>query len=445
MSTLSDVVLPPRNHFLRRILRQPKLKPYNRLTCLILGINLVVLCCGLAYGGWWSDRGAELTLIATMAQLNFALGVLVRQQHVINLNCKLATGAPKTWPLRIRWALGKYYHMGGLHVGATVSGTLWYTILAGSLTYCTIRHAQNVSVASVVLSYLLVALFLAMVIAALPARRARAHDRFEMTHRFCGWTSLLLVWVSAVLAAERQGRGSLVRTVLATPAIWLLAATTVLTVLPWLRLRKVPIAVHLPSRHVAIVRMHDNIEPFAGSVRSITRNPLLGWHTFGTMPAPHGSPGGYRLAVSRAGDWTSDFIDNPPTHVWVRGVPTAGVANVRKLFDKVLFLATGSGIGPLFAHLLANEAPGHLVWVTRDPRRTYGDELVDEVLAVLPDATIWDTDEQGRPDMLRLAYAEFVASRSDAAICVSNRKVTLQVVHGLECRGIPAFGPIWDS
>ncbi len=31
---------------------------------------------------------------------------------------------------------------------------------------------------------------------------------------------------------------------------------------------------------------------------------------------------GYRLLISRAGDWTSRFIDDPPSHLWVRGVPT---------------------------------------------------------------------------------------------------------------------------
>jgi hypothetical protein len=30
-------------------------------------------------------------------------------------------------------------------------------------------------------------------------------------------------------------------------------------------------------------------------------------------------------------------------------------------------------------------------------------------------------------------------------VCIANREVTWQVVHGLERRGIPAFGPIWDS
>ena len=36
------------------------------------------------------------------------------------------------------------------------------------------------------------------------------------------------------------------------------------------------------------------------------------------------------------------MIDEPPTHVWVRGIPAVGVANVRKLFTKVVVVATGS-------------------------------------------------------------------------------------------------------
>lgn len=58
---------------------------------------------------------------------------------------------------------------------------------------------------------------------------------------------------------------------------------------------------------------------------------------------------------------------------------------------------------------------------------------------------IWDTGAQGKPDMLQLAYAAYVESGAEAFICVSNKTVTGQVVHGLEQRGIPAFGPIWDS
>jgi hypothetical protein len=95
--------------------------------------------------------------------------------------------------------------------------------------------------------------------------------------------------------------------------------------------------------------------------------------------------------------------------------------------------------------LLDPSVPARLVWVTKNPRLTYGDAFVDEIEAAQPDAMIWDTGEFGKPDVLALAYAAYVESGAEAVICVSNRTVTWQVVHGLERCGIPAFGPIWDS
>jgi len=171
---------------------------------------------------------------------------------------------------------------------------------------------------------------------------------------------------------------------------------------------------------------------------------VVGWHHFANVPAAPGT-GGYRMLVSRAGDWTAEFVDNPPTHVWVRGLPAVGVANVRKLFTKVVLVATGSGIGPLLGHLLDTSVPAQLVWVTKNPRLTYGEAFVDQIQAAHPDAIIWDTDALGKPDVLQLAYDAYLASGAEAVICVANRTVTGQVVHGFEQRGIPAFGPIWDS
>jgi hypothetical protein len=56
------------------------------------------------------------------------------------------------------------------------------------------------------------------------------------------------------------------------------------------------------------------------------------------------------------------------------------------------------------------------------------------------------SDQRGkRPDILRLAYAAYPESGAEAVLCISNDKITRQVVHGLERCGIPAFGPIWDS
>jgi ferredoxin-NADP reductase len=196
---------------------------------------------------------------------------------------------------------------------------------------------------------------------------------------------------------------------------------------------------------VALVAFAHGVTPAVGTVRAISRNPLLGWHTFASVAAPGRDSRRYLMVVSRSGDWTSEFIDHPPSHVWVRGVPTAGMANVRRLFKKVVFVATGSGIGPMLAHLLAGEVPAHLVWVTRNPRWTYGDALVDEILAAQPDATVWDTDQQGRPDVVQLTYDAVRRTSAEAVICIANRQVTWRVVHAMESRGIPANGPIWDS
>jgi ferredoxin-NADP reductase len=108
-------------------------------------------------------------------------------------------------------------------------------------------------------------------------------------------------------------------------------------------------------------------------------------------------------------------------------------------------VATGSGVAPCLPQLLCNPTPARLVWVTRNPERTYGPELLGEILAAQPDATIWNTDVRGKPDVLRLAAGAYRESGAEAVICISNKKLTRQVVHDLTRRGIPAYGPIWDS
>jgi ferredoxin-NADP reductase len=155
---------------------------------------------------------------------------------------------------------------------------------------------------------------------------------------------------------------------------------------------------------------------------------------------------GYRLLISRAGDWTGRFIDDPPSHVWVRGIPvSAPMAKTALLYKRVVYVVTGSGIGPCLGQILADRVDARLVWSTRDPRATYGDALVDEVQAAQPDAFIWDTTERGKPDLVQLAHQACRDFGAEAVFVVSNKPTTTQLVHALERRGIPAFGPIWDS
>ena len=111
----------------------------------------------------------------------------------------------------MRWALGKYYHLGGVHVGAAVSGTAWYLVFVGSSIVDLARGAPSVSVVNVVIAVATVAVFVTMVVMALPRFRTKDHDRFEVTHRFGAWLALALVWVNTVLLARARHPGRAAR------------------------------------------------------------------------------------------------------------------------------------------------------------------------------------------------------------------------------------------
>jgi hypothetical protein len=430
---------------LRRTLKHPRVMHYNRLIALMMTVNLGWALYGATAANWWTSKGTDLSAVAFMAQTNLAAAVAFRQQYILNALAWLLTRPPTSWPLRVRWALGKYYHFGGLHVGAALAGTLWYLTLVLSMIRDAVAGVGEASHAQIVLVVSIATTFVVTVVMALPRLRAAQHDRFEITHRFCGWVALVLVWINTMLFVngDRGGR-SFGSALLTAPAFWLVVASALLAGWPWLLLRRVPISYQRPSSHAVILRLDHGVIPPVGTTRPISRRPFVGWHHFANVPGASGTTG-YRMLVSRAGDWTSALVDDPPTHVWVRGIPAVGVANVRKLFTKVVLVATGSGIGPVLGHLLDTSVPSRLVWVTKNPRLTYGDAFVDEIEAAQPDATIWDTGALGKPDVLQLAYASYIESGAEAVICVSNRAVTWQVVHGLERCGIPAFGPIWDS
>ncbi|MEZ4713237.1 MAG: hypothetical protein R3A44_38980 [Caldilineaceae bacterium] len=436
--------LPPPISLWRRIVSHHRLSHYRRLLFLVAFVNLAFGGYGLTSGQWWHSGGINLNALSNLVVANIALAILIRQQYVINFLFWLATRAPTSWPLSIRWQLGKVYHFGGLHMGGALAGTVWFALFVAALTYHLFNGLPAVSIATAAVTYLLLAILLFMVIMALPAIRSKYHDHFELSHRFGGWSALLLFWVQTLLFAnDQRGAVSLGHALMSSPSFWLLLLVTVSIALPWVRLRKVPVQIERPSSHVALARFNHGVTPMAGSSTAVSRSPLKEWHSFANVPAP--GEEGFRLTISRAGDWTGAFIDDRPSHVWVKGIPTAGVANIEVLFKKVIYIATGSGIGPCLPHLLAQEVPARLVWSTRTPRETYGDALVDEILAVQPDALIWDTNERGRPDLVKLAYAAAQEFGAEAVICISNQKLTRQVVYGMECRGIPAYGAIWDS
>lgn len=422
----------------RRMTRHPALMEYRRLYVLVAVTNLAVLVAGIRSGQWFDGQAFRLDAIADMALINLSLGILIRQQRVINALFWLATRIPVSWPLWIRWGAGKVFHFGGLHYGGTVAGTLWFAFLLYAMVADRLSGSLQISDMTLGLSALMVALMSLMIGTALSRFRTRFHNAFEKIHRFVGWTVLALFWAQTVSISADMGVA-----LTSTPAFWMLCLITLSIASPWLTLKRVDVEIVKPSGHVVLARFNYGDTPFAGSSNAISHTPFGEYHSFANIPAP--DEPGYRLAISRAGDWTGAFIDNPPKKVWVKGITTSGVARIEDLFTKVVYVGTGSGIGPILPHLLKGKVPNRLIWSTRAPRKTYGDDLIDEIEAHTEKPLIWDTDAHGKPDLSALALQAVRESGAEAVIVISNQKLTRRVVHDMESLGIPAYGAIWDS
>jgi hypothetical protein len=422
-----------------------RLMPYHRLIVAVLLINAGVLGYHLDRGDWLIADGSALSALAALTLVNFAAAVLIRQQNVLDVLFGLAGRGSRSWPLWLRWSVSKVHHVGGIHAGGALAGTAWLCAFTCVVTIARAQHPASISVTTLVLSYCLVGLAIVVGVCAAPPVRSRAHNVFELSHRFGGWTAIGLFWALTLhLALRQRGDAAAVEAIASSWHVWVLTILTASVASPWLRLRRVPVRVERPSAHAAIVHFDYGVTPAFASGVGISRSPLREWHAFATMTTPGRS--GYRLLISRAGDWTGRFIDDPPSHVWVRGTPTsAPMAKVALLYERVVYVVTGSGIGPCLGQILAARVPARLVWSTRNPRATYGDGLVDEVEAAQPDAVIWDTTQLGKPDLARLAYQAYRDFDAEAVFVVSNKPTTLRLVHDIERLGIPAFGPIWDS
>jgi len=374
---------------------------------------------------------------------NIFCAVLMRQDYVINAFFTVFCAVPNTWPLAIRRVCARVYHIGGLHSGCAISGVLWLIAFTVQATR-ELLNKTGATAPTVAVTYFILTLLGGIVLFAYPKARSTHHDAFERTHRFLGWTAVALVWCQIVLLTNdyRSPNQSLGNALIHAPPFWLIVVLTCSIILPWLRLRKVPVRAEVLSKHA--VRLYfDYVTPKPGHFTRLSESPLVEWHGFACIPEP--GVKGYSLVVSKAGDWTEKQINNPPTHFWVRGIPCFGVLRITPLFRRVVFVATGSGIGPCAPCIFEQRIPIRLLWASPNVRQTFGDKLVDSILSSSPGAVVYDTRTHGKPDMVKLTYRLVREFDAEAVCVISNQKLTQKIVYGMMSRGIPAFGAIWDS
>ncbi|OCH91225.1 nonribosomal peptide synthetase 12 [Obba rivulosa] len=420
-----------------RNLRHQIFTLYRRLFGVVFVTNMAIFIKTLVKG---NTDAQHLGLIVVA---NLFCAILMRQDYVINAFFTVCCAVPSSWPLWIRRIVARVYHIGGLHSGCAISGLVWLVLFTVQATR-ELLDGGKTSAPTVAVTYFILILLLGIVTFAYPRFRTLHHDAFERTHRFLGWSATALVWCQVILLTNdyRNPGQSLSQALVHAPPFWLVMVMTCSIILPWVRLRKVPVRAEVLSKHA--VRLYfDYVTPEPGHFTRISIDPLMEWHGFATISEP--SKPGYSLVVSKAGDWTTNMIANPPTKLWVRGVPCYGVLRITSLFRRVVFVATGSGIGPCAPCILAQRVPIRLLWTSPNVRQTFGDKLVDEILTASPGAVIYDTRVHGKPNMVKLTYRLVKEFEAEAVCVISNQALTRKIVYGMMSRGIPAFGAIWDS
>ncbi|KAF9038018.1 hypothetical protein BJ165DRAFT_1614261 [Panaeolus papilionaceus] len=421
------------------------LSTYRKIFSVIFTANLIAFICLCA-----KTKGAPLPAdIASATSANLMVSILFRQENFVNLCYEIAVHMPHSLPLSVRRRFAKVFHYGGAHSGAGVAAVVWYILYVAVITRDFIATRDKDTLANLITSYILVTMFCLILAAAHPRFRVIFHDYFEAGHRFAGWTALVTFWTHNMLAAKAAARqeGIPMGLYLAkSPNFWFLCISTSCSLLSWSRLRHIEVFPEVLSDHAT--RLHFKyrpMQPFYGL--KISERPLLEWHAFATIPDEdeNGKINGFSVVVSNAGDWTRKIINEPPKKLWVRGYPLHGLLYTSRLFKRIVVVATGSGIGPCLSLLYADVTPRRVLWSTPHPETTYGAQVMNAVLKSDPDAIIWNTRTLGRPDMVALTYELVQQSNAEAVFIISNPKVTRKVVYGMETRGIPAYGAIFDS
>lgn len=326
-STVIEKKSPPQPSKWVDILVHRVLIVYRRLFSFVWIVNIAVLLVLLLI------PTIDRIWISQIALINLTIAVVIRQDFVVNLIYVTCCSAPKTWPLFIRKRLASVYHLGGVHSGCASATVCWYAgFFAYNLRGVIIAHDGSApSVATLVLSAVALLMLVVTAVTAHPSLRKHYHNKFEAIHRFFGWTILALVWVQTILTIRdtHDARDSLGMAVVKSPSLWLLIVTTVSIATSWAFLKKVPVGAQRLSDHA--VQLHfQYTRPVKGGFVRVSERPLVEWHSFATIPAPHNKSYDekiFSLIVSRAGDWTSRQISKPPTQLWIRGVPSKSQAH----------------------------------------------------------------------------------------------------------------------
>lgn len=414
---------------------------YKRLFVVSLILNVTGLV--LAATGHFSyarDRPALFSIA------NIFVLVLCRSEAVLRVVFWLAVNV-LGWPgipLRVKtMATSLLQSLGGIHSGCGLSSLAW---LVYALVL-TLKNREDTTPEIIGVASIILALLGLSCLAAFPLVRHLHHNVFERIHRFAGWSALALLWVFVIFTisydpATKSYRKEFGSRLVKRQEFWFTVGITVLIIIPWLTVRRVPVRVSSPSGHAAIIKFDGGIK--AGILGRISPSPFSEWHAFGIISDNKKE---HMMLAGAVGDFTKSLVTEPPRHLWVRQVHFAGLPYLTNMYRRVLLVATGSGICVFLSFLLQPcRAEVCVLWVTKGVEQNFGTEIKEWMTGQPKGRVIvHDTAVLGRPDVSRMSVEAARDFGAEVVIVTSNPEGSRDVVDACKAAGIAAFGPIWDS
>ncbi|PON99121.1 Transmembrane protein [Trema orientale] len=301
---------------------------YKRLFVVCLALNITALI--LAATGNFSN-GKDRAALFSIA--NILALTLCRSEAFLRVVFWLAVKIfGHSWvPLFLKTATTSLLQsLGGIHI----SSIAW---LAYALVL-TLKGRENTSPEIIGIASAILGLLCLSSLAVFPLVRHLHHNIFERTDRFAGWTALGLLWAFIVLMISYNPKTKSydTKTVCATlmkrQEFWFTVTITTLIIIPLLTTRRVTVQTYALSGHAFIIKREER---------------------------PHDARRSRR-------DFTKPLVSNPPNHLWVRRAHFAGLPYLVNMYDRVLLVATGSGICVFLSFLLQpSPVDVRVIWVAK--------------------------------------------------------------------------------
>ncbi|XP_019168669.1 PREDICTED: uncharacterized protein LOC109164605 [Ipomoea nil] len=432
---------PPSSRLSVILLDQGLFTVYKRLFVVSLAVNITLLVLAATGNFGYARQRPALFSIGNILALT-----LCRSEAVLRVIFWLAVNCLGwSWvPLRLKtMTTSLLQSLGGIHSSCGISAVAWL-IYALVLT---LKHRENTSPEIIGVASAILSLLVLSCMAAFPLVRHLHHNIFERTHRFTGWSALALLWAFIILTilydpTTKSYSKEIGSRLIKQQEFWLTVAVTILIIFPWIKVRRVPVRISSPSGHASIIKFAGGIK--AGILGRISPSPFSEWHAFGIISDGKDE---HMMLAGAVGDFTKSLVSNPPAHLWVRQVHFAGLPYLTNMYDRVLLVATGSGICVFLSFLLQPcSAEVCLLWVTKGVEQNFGKEIKG-MLSGHPKekVIIHDTAVLGRPNVSQMSVDAAKRWGAEVVIVTSNPEGSRDVVDACKGAGIAAFGPIWDS